>query len=81
MAPSGIRGLNAWLLSSPGDIGIIGGASAFDGLALAVARCGRRTQVVMKVNVSKPPARSREAAWVCREAGPPSSSSSPRMSP
>ena len=41
MAPSGIRGLNAWLLSSPGDIGIIGGASAFDGLALAVARCGR----------------------------------------
>ena len=30
MAPGAIRGLNAgWLLSSPGDIGIIGGASAF----------------------------------------------------
>ena len=78
MAPSAIRGPNAgWLLSSPGDIGIIGGASAFNGLALAVARCGRST-VVMKVNVSKPPTRPRKVARVCREAEPPPSSSFPR---
>ena len=65
------RGVNTERCQPPGDLGINGGASAFNGLALAVARYERRTQVVMKANVSGPPTPAHDAAWICRKAGAP----------
>ena len=80
------RGLNAErvkhrTLSSSGDLGIIGGASAFNGLALAVARYECRTQAVMEVNMSKLPNAGVQCSLDLRRVRCPIQFANPDMTP
>ena len=68
-------------LSAPEDLGIIGGASAFNGIALAVARYECRTQAVMEVNMPKPPNAGAQCSLDLRRVRRPVQFANPEMTP